>query len=164
MMPIFIVIRGNSASGKTALANKLQQYFGYNHCLLLHQDTIRREILHAGDDEGTPAVGMIEVLIKYGFNHCKVVILEGILRKDVYGEMILDASKQFAEANFRYYLNVSFEDTIKYNAWKAHPFSVETLKKWWRNEDYLNKSDIILNENSVDSLCHRIISDVSRYI
>jgi adenylate kinase family enzyme len=88
MKPTLVLIRGNSASGKTVLANKLQQHFGYSRCLLLHQDLIRRNILHADDHVGTPAISLIQTLINYGYNHYSLTILEGILHKDVYDPML----------------------------------------------------------------------------
>ncbi|MGK4144550.1 zeta toxin family protein [Weissella paramesenteroides] len=65
MQPIFILIRGNSGSGKTVLAKQLQQYFGYEDCLLLQQDILRREILHTHDHVGTTTVNLLETLINH---------------------------------------------------------------------------------------------------
>ncbi len=128
MHSILIIIRGNSGSGKTVLANQLQAHYGSDHCLLIHQDQIRREILHANDHLGTPAVSLIEVLINYGLNHFPVTILEGILRKDVYGAMLTSTLEKFNSRTLVYYLEIPFATTLKYNQTKATPFAEESLR------------------------------------
>ncbi|WP_204122857.1 AAA family ATPase [Lacticaseibacillus mingshuiensis] len=51
--PILVLLRGNSGSGKTYLANQLQEALGTNACLLISQDVMRREIMHANDHAAT---------------------------------------------------------------------------------------------------------------
>lgn len=41
MTDTIIIIRGNSGSGKTTVANELREYLGKD-CMLLSQDVIRR--------------------------------------------------------------------------------------------------------------------------
>lgn len=161
MKPVFILIRGNSASGKTVLANQLQQHFGYANCLLLHQDVIRRDILHASDHVGTPALSFIKTLIDYGFHHYPITILEGILRRDVYGDMLQSACKQFHPNSYVYYLDSSINQTIKYNQLKDHPFPLQLLQKWWLEKDYLSTTDIKLVDGSTSTFCEQIINDIS---
>lgn len=43
-MPNLIVLRGNSGSGKTSTAKRLQRHFGRN-TLLISQDMVRRDML-----------------------------------------------------------------------------------------------------------------------
>ncbi len=160
MKPVFIIIRGNSASGKTVLANQLQQHFGYANCLLLHQDLIRRDILHAGDHFGTPAVSFIKTLIDYGFYHYPITILEGILRRDVYGDMLRLACKQFYPNSYVYYLDSSISQTIKNNQLKDHPFPLQLLQKWWLEKDYLSTTDVKLVDGSTSTFCEQIINDI----
>lgn len=155
-----IIIRGNSGSGKTVLADALQDYFGYDNCLLLHQDVIRREILHADDHPGTVTIGMIETLVNYGLKHYSITILEGILRKDVYGEML---QKVISDNNVRtYYLDVLFETTVKRDQTKSNPFGEINLKKWWREKDYLNQNDVIINSGDKEDIMMKIIKDISK--
>lgn len=161
MRPILIIIRGNSSSGKTMLAKKLQSHFGSDKCLLLHQDQIRREILHADDHLGTPAVSLIETLIKYGLNHYQLTILEGILRKDVYGEMLSETLKSSDCQALVYYLDLSFEKTLTYNQTRKEPFSEEILRHWWRKSDYLSEKDIILKHDKINDFFQEIITDLN---
>lgn len=161
MKTIFILIRGNSGSGKTVLADNLQKYFGYDNCILLHQDVIRRDILHANDRTGTPAIGLIKELVEYGTKHYRVVILEGILRKDVYGEMLVNVIKIFGNNAFVYYLDVSFSLTVEHNQTKNFPFSIVSLKKWWRASDYLEYNDCRLSNGDTKKFFNQIIQDIT---
>lgn len=160
MTPILVIIRGNSGSGKTYLADKLQQHYGYDNCLLLHQDVIRREILHADDHFGTPAVELINSMVEFGMEHYLVTILEGILREDVYGAMLKKCQLQYD--TLTYYLNVSFETTLQRDAMKKHPFGKEKLQKWWREADYLTEKDIVLQADS--SCFDKIVKDLNNFI
>lgn len=161
MAPILILIRGNSASGRTVLARKLQAHFGYPNCLLLQQDVLRRNLLHANDHPGTPAISLIESLVTWGQNHYPIIILEGILRKDVYGQMLEQISQQFGHHAFIYYLNISFEQTLKHNAKKPQPFSSKLLQKWWLPNDYLSPDDRLLANGNTDIFLKKIITDVN---
>ena len=78
-----ILIRGNSGSGKTSLANLLHE--GIPHSRLIHQDVIRRDILNTHDDLVVQEliIAMLEVMKKQE----QPIILEGIFRKDKYQKL-----------------------------------------------------------------------------
>lgn len=82
-MTTLIIIRGNAASGKTSLAKALQTALG-EKTLLLSQDQLRRDMLHARDGCDTPVIPLILNLLDYGQQYCDYIILEGILRADWY--------------------------------------------------------------------------------
>ena len=79
-----IIIRGNSGSGKSTIANRIQQYLGEG-VMLIGQDEVRRQMLNVHDRPGNLAIQLIEEIVTYGINHCNYVILEGILNKYKYG-------------------------------------------------------------------------------
>ena len=164
MQPIFILIRGNSGSGKTVLAEALQKYFGYEKCLLLHQDMLRRDLLHTHDHTGTLAINLIENLVQFGTKHYQIIILEGILRENVYGDMLQRVIHNFGKAAFVYYLNVPFTTTVKQNQLKDSPFTVSDLKKWWLIDDQLKSSqEHQLTEGHTSDLCQQIIADIKNH-
>ena len=68
VLPVLIIIRGNSASGKTTIAKRLQQKFGRN-TMLISQDVVRREMLKVKDGESTEALPLMQVLLAYGKKH-----------------------------------------------------------------------------------------------
>ena len=49
-MAKLIILRGNSGSGKTTIAKKLQKNFGHG-TLLISQDVVRREMLYVKDGD-----------------------------------------------------------------------------------------------------------------
>lgn len=81
-MKKIIILRGNSGSGKTTVARALQKKFGYN-TMMISQDEIRRNILWVKDGVDTKALPLVIELMKYGYEHCDVVILEGIMYNGV---------------------------------------------------------------------------------
>ena len=82
-MKKIIILRGNSGSGKTTVARALQKKFGYN-TMVISQDEIRRNILWVKDGVDTKALPLMIELMKYGYEHCDVVILEGIMYDEWY--------------------------------------------------------------------------------
>lgn len=72
-----IILRGNSGSGKTTVAKELQKKFGYN-TMPISQDEIRRNILWVKDGIDTKALPLMIELLKYGYEHSDIVILEGL--------------------------------------------------------------------------------------
>jgi len=158
MKPTLIIIRGNSGSGKTVLAQRLQSYFGTDKCLLLQQDVLRRNILHTNDHVGNPAIDLIADLAKFGQKYYPITILEGILRKDVYGEMLIDLYKTFSPNILTYYLDIPFETTLQNNNRKETPFSTEQLRNWWREKDYL-PNDTKFSDIGTSAMLEQIIKD-----
>ena len=87
-----IIIRGNSGSGKSTIAKRIQQYLGEG-VMVIGQDEVRRQMLNVRDRPGNLAINLIEEIINYGINHCDYVILEGILNKYKYGRCLIDFLK-----------------------------------------------------------------------
>lgn len=116
-----IIIRGNSASGKTTLAAKLAAKMPQAQTLLLHQDMLRRDLLHASNREGTLEVPLIETLAEFGRQHYRCTIVEGILRRDVYGAMLRHVAATFAPSVWTYYLALPFEETVARDRTKPVP-------------------------------------------
>ena len=153
-MPTLVIIRGNSGSGKTSMADALQAHFGVVHCLVIHQDQVRREMLHANDHVGTPAVALIADLIRFGLAHYPLVIVEGILRRDVYGEMLAQAVDEWQGPTLTYYLDVPFATCVAHNAQR---FDEDIQRRWWRADDVLSAKDIRLPYRDVA----RVLSDLN---
>lgn len=160
MKSSLIIIRGNSASGKTTLAKMLQDHLGTDTCLLLQQDILRRNILHANDKPRTPAVDFISDLLKFGQKHYPIVILEGILRSDVYGDM-LEKKLDYFDQHLIYYLDLPFDTTWEHNNLKKHPFTKDQLYQWWRDDDYLTNHEHLL-KNDLNQNFHQILQDLKK--
>lgn len=136
-----IILRGNSGSGKTTIAQQLQKKLGES-VLLISQDTVRREMLAVKDGPGNPGIELIKQLAQYGNQRVSYVIIEGILRRDWYGEMLQALSEQFVQT-VAYYFDLPFAETLKRHQTKAKAseFGKQELQSWWREKDYLEIQD-----------------------
>ena len=90
----YIAIMGESGSGKTTVARALQKKFGYN-TMMISQDEIRRNILWVKDGVDTKALPLMIELMKYGYEHCDVVILEGIMYDEWYSPLFKTANELY---------------------------------------------------------------------
>lgn len=138
MKPKLIILRGNSGSGKSSLAKELQHRLGRN-TMVIAQDTVRREMLWVRDLPDTPAIALLIELLRYGYAHSKVTILEGILYADIYRPLFEEAVKLFGNRQtFAYYYDIPFEETLLRHQTKVNreKFGAEEMKRWWREKDY----------------------------
>jgi hypothetical protein len=149
-----IIIRGNSGSGKTALSRALRNRIGGN-TMLTSQDTVRREILKVPDAKGNASISLLIELIKYGKRNSSIIILEGILRADIYGALFESIVLNYGKSIYAYYYDLSFEETLARHETKTTnaDFGEKEMKIWYRekyfvkilNEKVLTK-EIYLNE------------------
>ncbi len=155
MQQQLIVLRGNSGSGKTTVAKRLQIELGPT-TMLVSQDVVRREILGVKDFPGNPAVQLLYEIVMYGKSIGYSVILEGILSNNIYREMLVRLIAEFDEKTQVYYFDIPFEETIKRHATKANrnDFTHDDMKDWWIDKDYLQVADeeIITQDMSEDAI------------
>lgn len=161
--PKLIILRGNSGSGKTTIAKKLQKIFGRN-TMLLSQDVIRRDMLKVKDGENTEALPLLIELLKYGRRHSAVTILEGILYADWYKPLFEFAVREYGENIYAYYFDLSFEETVKRHRTKPNcmDFGEEDMREWWRKKDFVQfiEEKIITEKESVEDVVNKIQKDV----
>ena len=133
-----IIIRGNSGSGKTTIAKKLQHELGYG-TMLISQDVLRREILRVKDGPDNPSIQLIHETALYGKKIGYDVVLEGILASKHYGEMLHTLISDFAGATFAYYFDIPFEETVRRHQTKvnANKYGETEMRQWWNDKDYL---------------------------
>lgn len=158
-----IIIRGNSGSGKSTIAKSLQKHFGHG-TLLVSQDTVRRDMLKVHDRDGNLSIDLIRQIAEYGKDKCKFVIVEGILYKKRYGDMLNHLIRFYNERAYVYYFDLSFEETVKrHNSrTKKIEFGEDSLRAWWNPNDYLgvDKETILTNEMSPNEVLQLILSQV----
>ncbi|MBM2657770.1 AAA family ATPase [Staphylococcus pseudoxylosus] len=157
-----IIIRGNSGSGKSTIAKRIQQYLGEG-TMLIGQDEIRRQMLNVRDRPGNLAINLIEEIVTYGINHCDYVILEGILNKHKYGTML---NSFFEKSNINvhvYYFNLSFQETVRRHYTKQQTdFDEIAMSKWFVPEDMLNiQGETYITESMTeDYIINMILKDI----
>lgn len=160
-----VILRGNSGSGKTTVAKELQGILGDN-TMLISQDMVRREILKVSDGKDTKALPLLKQLLRYGYDHSEVVILEGIMVADWYRPLFELAVSLYGEDVYAYYFDLPFEETVKRHKTrsKAGSFGEEAMKEWWVEKDYsdvLNESKIP-EELSKENIVQMILNHISR--
>lgn len=158
-----VIIRGNSGSGKTTVAKALQQKIGHN-VMLISQDVVRRDMLRVKDGADTLALPLMKELLAYGRNHCKVVILEGILHSQWYKPLFELAGEIFGDSIFAYYYDLSFEETMLRHQTKSNKndFGENEMKKWWNEKDFITiiPEKIIRNNLSAVDTVEMIYKDI----
>ena len=162
-MSKLIILRGNSGSGKTSVAKKLQKQIGRN-TLVLSQDTVRREMLWAEDGYDTSALPLLISLLQYGHKNNEVIILEGILNSKWYRPLFEESVKLFGKDIFAYYFDLPFEETLKRHETKEKRFEFgeKEMRRWWNEKDYIGfiTEKAISEEMSLESVVNMILSDV----
>ena len=162
-MKKIIILRGNSGSGKTTVARALQKKFGYN-TMMISQDEIRRNILWVKDGVDTKALPLMIELLKYGYEHCDVVILEGIMYDEWYSPLFKLTNELYGLNVYAYYFDIPFEETVRRHNMrnKSQEFGEEAMRKWWREKDFSSVLDeqIITCEMDADSIVERIYLDL----
>ncbi len=142
-----IILRGNSGSGKSSVSKSLQKHIGRN-TLLIPQDTIRRELLWAHDGYNTTVLPLLITLLQYGYEHCEVVILEGIFNAKWYEPLFHTAVELYGKNIYAYYYDLSFEETLKRHETRdlRFNFGEEEMRRWWNEKDYL----ACIHETTID--------------
>ena len=157
-----IILRGNSGSGKTTVARALQKKFGYN-TMMISQDEIRRNVLWVKDGVDTKALPLMIELMKYGYEHCDVVILEGIMYDEWYSPLFKTANELYGMDIYAYYFDIPFEETVRRHNTrdKKQEFGEEDMRRWWREKDFSSvfNEKIITSDIDADSIVEMIYID-----
>ncbi|MER6496722.1 MULTISPECIES: AAA family ATPase [Streptomyces] len=133
-----IVLRGNSASGKSSVAAGLRERFGRG-LALVGQDNLRRIVLRERDRPGAANIGLIDLTTRYALDAGFHVVVEGILYADRYGDMLAQLRADHRGPTHGYYLDVPFGETLARHANKpiADEVNEAQLRDWYRERDLL---------------------------
>jgi predicted kinase len=157
-----IVVRGNSGSGKSAIAAGLRETYGRG-IAIVGQDNLRRVVLRDRDVPGAPNIGLIGLTAHYALEHGFHVVLEGILLSDRYTRMLMDLRAEHAGESFFYYLDLPFAETLKRHATKpnAADFGEAEMATWYTPHDLLpgGLETIITQESSLEASILRITEE-----
>ncbi|MFF2775950.1 AAA family ATPase [Streptomyces sp. NPDC058052] len=160
-----IVVRGNSASGKSSVAAGLRERFGRN-LAIVGQDNLRRTVLRERDRPGAANIGLIDLTARYALDNGFHVVVEGILYADRYGTMLQDLVRAHRGASRCYYLDVSYAETVRRHATKADAEYLEQvtpdhLRDWYREKDLLpNALETVIDATStLDDTIQRILCE-----
>ncbi|OXS63830.1 AAA domain-containing protein [Bacillus sp. V-88] len=163
MESTLIIIRGNSGSGKTTTAKRLQQHLGRG-TLLVSQDVVRRDMLKVQDRDGNLSMDLIRQITEYGRGKCEYVIVEGIFSEQRYGDMLRELIQFYNGKAHTYYYDLSFQETVRrHNSRsKKTEFGEESLRDWWNAEDYLRVDGEVqlTDEMTQDEIVEMILEQI----
>ncbi|WP_235438704.1 AAA family ATPase [Streptomyces yangpuensis] len=136
-----VVVRGNSASGKSSVAAGIRDRFGRG-LAVVGQDNLRRTVLRERDVPGGANIGLIDTVARYALDAGYHVVVEGILYADRYGDMLAGLLGDHRGVSRCYYLDVPVEETLTRHASKAEPDYLAQvtelhLRDWYRERDLL---------------------------
>ena len=162
-MAKLVIIRGNSGSGKSSLAKKLQAHYGRG-TLLIAQDTVRRDMLKEKVEPGNLSIDLTESLARFGYEHDLLVLVEGFYETDIYGEMLERLRNLFNSQTLAYYYDLTFEETVRrhHTRAKQEEFTPADMRRWWKDRDFLGweEESFFRNEESLEAAFERIVQDL----
>lgn len=144
-----IIMRGNSASGKSTVAKKLRE-LSARKIALVEQDTIRRTILKEKEADDGHNIALIEQIVEFALARNYDVILEGILFYPRYGRMLDELIAKCPE-HYVYYFDIPIEETVRRHATKpiATEVTEEMLRSWYHPRDFTDyEGEVIISETS----------------
>lgn len=161
--PRLVVLRGNSASGKSSVAQALRAAYGRGFAII-GQDNVRRTVLRERDVPGGANIGLIDLMARYALDHgFHVVVMEGILYADRYGDMLTALIRDHKGMSRAYYFDIPFRITLDRHATKpiADKVGETELRDWWRPRDLLpgGVEEIIDEHSTVEDTVARILED-----
>ena len=156
-----IVIRGNSGSGKSTVAEQIRAQC--SGVAVVGQDYLRRVVLKDKDRPGAANIGLIDLVTRYALDAGYTTVLEGILSVPHYGDMLAGLLDDHAGNSFCYYIDVPFEETLRRHATKAnaHEFGRAHMASWWRERDFLpgGVEQVLTSGLSADAAAAKILKD-----
>jgi adenylylsulfate kinase-like enzyme len=162
-MPRLIILRGNSGSGKSTVAREIRQRMGYGTALV-EQDYIRRVLLREKDRPNQPNISLIDLNVRFALGQGYDVVLEGILPKKHYGDMLHKLLRDIGGSHV-YYFDIPLEETLRRHQTKAnsHEFGEAEMRQWHLPGDVLGVENerIITQDSSLDATVERILNDIS---
>ncbi|MFT4164847.1 MAG: kinase [Microlunatus sp.] len=157
-----ILLRGNSASGKSSLARSIRASRPRG-IAVIGQDQLRREILHAREEPGNPTIGYIDLSARYALDQGLHVIVEGILYAHIYGAMLTELLRDHRGISRCYRYEIPFEETARRHTSKpeAAAYGPEMMQQWWRDSDPLPgmEEQVLGPEVSLANATAQILAD-----
>lgn len=157
-----VVLRGNSASGKSTVAQLLRGRLGRG-VAWVEQDYLRRTVLREHDRPGLPNIGLIDLTARYALDAGYHVIVEGIFGAERYGEMLRRLVADHEGLTKLYYFDVPLEETQRRHRSKpSMSVGPEKLREWYRPRDFLDFVDesIITAGETQEQIVTRLMDEI----
>jgi len=148
-----IVLRGNSGSGKSTVAQQLRK-FTDRKVAWIEQDYIRRKILKEKEADDGIRIALISEIVTFTITHGYDVILEGILSFSIYGTMLKEI-RELCPEHYFFYFDIPFEETLKRHETKpnTNEFGKKEMEEWFKPHDITGfpREIIISDKLSLDA-------------
>jgi predicted kinase len=135
-----VIIRGNSAGGKTSVAREVRSRYGRG-IALIEQDHLRRVLLREHDSNGIDpaAPALVAVTARTALEHGFHTIVEGMMAGDSYRGMLQELITAHRGPSAVFYLDVSLPETIRRHRGRPETARVtdEQLTSWYVPGDLL---------------------------
>lgn len=146
-----IILRGNSASGKTTTAWRIRELHN-EPIAIVSQDVLRRDILKVKDLLGNHSGGLIDLTARYALDcgfHC---IVEGILFSDTHAGMLTDLMQDHGGQTACFYWDLTLVETVRRHATKPQSgeYGEDQLSAWYRKRDLIPALDEHVFDASID--------------
>jgi hypothetical protein len=109
-------------------------------------------------------IELISQTVRFALDREYDVVLDGIFYAAHYSEMLPALWMDHVGRTFHYYLDVSFEETVRRHV--THPqsneFSVDAMRTWYHERDLLHfvQEALIPERSSLDETLERILKDI----
>ena len=149
--PLLVILRGNSAAGKSTLAAALQHALGRGTANI-GQDHFRRVVLRERDVPNGDNIDFIANAVRYCSGIGYHVVLEGILISNHYGPMLRELVLSHQRRSHVFYLDVPLEETLRRHAGRPlrAEVSPDKLRDWFVHSDLLGVPGEVLLDGRAD--------------
>jgi hypothetical protein len=158
-----IILRGNSACGKSSTAAEIRRRHGRRDLAIVGQDNLRRDVLREPDVPAGANIGLIGLVARYALSHGFNAIVEGIFSAGHYAEMLTALIDDHRGLTRCYYFDVPFDETLRRHATKsqAGEYGAAEMRSWYRELDLLpgGIEQIIPAGMPQDEIVRRIMAD-----
>ena len=158
-----VILRGNSASGKSTAAAEIRRLHGARDLSIVGQDVLRRDVLREHDVAGGANIGLMDSVARYALDHGFHAVVEGILYARHYGDMLAALIADHRGVTRCYHLDVPFEETLRRHATKAEAaeYGRAEMAQWYRERDLLpgGIETIIPTASALEDTVGRIMTD-----
>lgn len=162
---VLVVIRGNSGSGKSTIAQRLRDAHGQRTLAIVDQDTARRKILRERDQPGAANIDLLALMASFALSRGFHVVLEGILDAGRYSDMLDQLHEQHPGPQHWYYLDIPFTETLRRHAGgpQAADFTEAEMARWYTARDLLpdGRETVIGPGSSLEQSLTQILADTS---
>lgn len=163
--PVLVILRGNSSSGKSTVARRVQRDLPGSKIAVIGQDHVRRDLLWEREVEQRDTIGLVTAMAQHCLSIGHLTVVEGIIGSERYGDMFAELLNGHYGPSLVYYLDVSLAETLRRHARKSFAADVPDAEvaSWYRERDVLGvKGEVVLGEAlGEDEMVERVLRDLA---